>query len=334
MKNMWRNIRTVVFALSTCTLLAVSLPPAASAQIAVSIRIGPPALPVYVQPVCPSDGYIWTPGYWAYGPYGYYWVPGVWVRPPRVGFLWTPGYWGFVNGAYLWHAGYWGPHVGFYGGINYGYGYSGVGFYGGRWDGAVFRYNTAITNVNTVVVRNVYVDRTVIRTTVVNRTSFNGPGGIMARPRSEDERAMREEHIGPTPNQVEHREAMSRDRNQLNAYNHGRPGVSAMDSVNGRRFNQQGRIANGISSGQLTPAETRNLENRQVHLNNEVRNDRAQNGGRLSPQERQQVNRQQNNMSRDIYNDKHNGAKAPRAERGNENKHPQNNDRERHDHRN
>ena len=27
----------------------------------------------------------------------------------------------------LWHAGYWGPHVGFYGGVNYGYGYGGVG---------------------------------------------------------------------------------------------------------------------------------------------------------------------------------------------------------------
>ena len=26
------------------------------------------------------------------------------------------------------NAGYWGPHVGFYGGINYGYGYGGVGY--------------------------------------------------------------------------------------------------------------------------------------------------------------------------------------------------------------
>src|SRR6202035_2556668 len=67
------------------TLLAammVILTPAASrAQVAVgvSIRLGPPAIPVYEQPPCPVEGYLWTPGYWAYGDAGYYWVPGVWV---------------------------------------------------------------------------------------------------------------------------------------------------------------------------------------------------------------------------------------------------------------
>ena len=78
--------------------------------------------------------------------------------------------------------------------------------------------------------------------------------------------------------------------------------------MNGRRFNQQGRIANGISSGQLTPAETKNLETREARLNGEIHNDRAANGGTLTPQERQQVNGQQNNLSRSIYNDKHNAA--------------------------
>src|SRR6201988_3997601 len=132
-------------------LLILLIPAASFAQVSVgvSIRIGPPVLPVYAQPVCPGDGYLWTPGYWAYGPDGYYWVPGVWVRPPRVGLLWTPGYWGFGEGVYLWHAGYWGPHVGFYGGINYGFGFTGVGFVGGYWSGGFFRYNTAVLNVNT-----------------------------------------------------------------------------------------------------------------------------------------------------------------------------------------
>src|ERR1700739_3236501 len=99
-------------------------PSASRAQLAVgvSIRVGPPAWPVYPQPICPGPGYIWTPGYWAYGPVGYYWVPGTWVVAPAVGLLWTPGYWGWSGGFYAWHAGYWGPHVGFYGGINYGFG--------------------------------------------------------------------------------------------------------------------------------------------------------------------------------------------------------------------
>ena len=104
--------------------LLVFLAPAASrAQVSldVSVHVGPPALPVYEQPPCPVEGYLWTPGYWAYGHHGYYWVPGVWVAPPRVGVLWTPGYWGWNEGVYVFHAGYWGPHIGFYGGVNYGF---------------------------------------------------------------------------------------------------------------------------------------------------------------------------------------------------------------------
>ena len=179
-------------------LLLLGLMPGTSfAQVAISIRVGPPALPVYEQPPCPGDGYLWTPGYWAYGPVGYYWVPGVWVTAAATsGVLWTPGYWGFAGGVYGWHAGYWGPHVGFYGGINYGFGYGGVGFVGGMWSGGVFRYNTAVMNVNTTVVRNVYVNRTVINnTTVVNHTSFNGEGGMTSQPNAGEQAAMHEQHF-------------------------------------------------------------------------------------------------------------------------------------------
>ena len=143
-------VRTLLLALCVPLALASMASPA-SAQISVgiSVHVGPPALPVYVQPPCPTEGYLWTPGYWAYGDAGYYWVPGVWVAPPRVGLLWTPGYWGFAGGVYGWHAGYWGPHIGFYGGVNYGFGYGGVGFVGGEWRGGHFAYNTAVVNVNT-----------------------------------------------------------------------------------------------------------------------------------------------------------------------------------------
>jgi WXXGXW repeat (2 copies) len=290
------------------------MPAASFAQVAVgvSIRLGPPALPVYAQPPAPSDGYLWTPGYWAYGPDGYYWVPGVWVMPPRVGVLWTPGYWGFEGGFYGWHAGYWGRHIGFYGGINYGFGYGGVGFFGGRWDGGHFLYNTAVVNVNTTVVRNVYVDRTVINNTTINNNhySFNGEGGANARATASEQAAEHENHFQPTSNQLSHEQTARGDNNQLASVNHGRPGNVAMDSVNGRRYNQQGRIANGISSGQLTAGETKNLENREAGLNKEIHNDRAANGGTLTPQERGQVNQRQNNLSKSIYNDKHNANTA------------------------
>ena len=114
--------------------LAISTAPVASqAQvICVSNVSPPPELPVYEQPPIPAPGYLWTPGYWASGPNGYFWVPGTWVQPPAVGVLWTPGYWGWRDGIYVWNAGYWGPHIGFYGGVNYGFGYVGVGYEGGH----------------------------------------------------------------------------------------------------------------------------------------------------------------------------------------------------------
>jgi hypothetical protein len=204
--------------------------------------------------------------------------------------------------------------VGFYGGVNYGFGYVGTGFFGGVWAGNAFRYNTAVVNVNTTVVRNVYVDHTVINnTTVVNRASFNGPGGVVARPTPQEQAFTREPHLQPTANQLSHEQVAARDRTQLASVNNGRPGTAAMDTVNGRRFNQQGRIANGVASGRLNANETRNLEGREANVNREIHNDREANGGRLTPQERQQVNRQQNNVSQAIERDKHNGANAPGA---------------------
>jgi hypothetical protein len=172
-------------------LLFLATPRAGLAQVAVSITVAPPPLPVYVQPPIPGPGWIWTPGYWAWGPYGYYWVPGTWVRPPRVGLLWTPGYWGWLNGVYVWHVGYWGPRVGFYGGINYGFGYIGVGYFGGFWEHDVFHYNAAVNNIRNVHV-NVYRQTTVnniniTRNVNVTRVSFNGGrGGIAARPTPEE----------------------------------------------------------------------------------------------------------------------------------------------------
>src|SRR5580704_12271612 len=119
----------------------VAVPTRAFAQVGVTVSFGPPDLPVYEQPVCPGDDYIWTPGYWAWDGSDYYWVPGTWVLAPEVGYLWTPPWWGWENGLYLFHDGFWGPQIGFYGGIDYGFGYFGVGFVGGRWDGGHFFYN-------------------------------------------------------------------------------------------------------------------------------------------------------------------------------------------------
>lgn len=50
--------RMLLFAVA---LLAMSA--ASSAQVLVSVNFAPPPLPVYAQPPCPADGYLWVPGY-------------------------------------------------------------------------------------------------------------------------------------------------------------------------------------------------------------------------------------------------------------------------------
>lgn len=84
-------------------------------------------------------------------------------------------------------------------------------------------------------------------------------------------------------------------------------GVQAGE-IRARQENQQDRIAQGVSSGQLTAGETARLENREANLNRTIRQDRKQNGGNLTNKEKVQINRRQNNISRSIYRDKHNAA--------------------------
>ena len=214
---------------------------AAFAQIGISVSFGPPALPVYEQPICPADGYLWTPGYWAYDPdYGdYYWVPGTWVEAPEVGYLWTPGYWGWGGSAFLFHEGYWGPHVGFYGGINYGFGYFGDGYEGGRWQGRQFFYNRYASNVNVTVIHNVY-NTTVINRTI-NRVSYNGgQGGIAARPSTEEEAAGRERHIPPVATQVQHVQTARANPELRAAANNGKPPIAA--TVKPGEFKGEGAV--------------------------------------------------------------------------------------------
>jgi YXWGXW repeat-containing protein len=220
-----RSIRALLFAV----VMMLALSAASYAQVvAFSVSFGPPPLPVYVQPPCPAEGFIWVPGYWAFDNDfdDYYWVPGTWVLAPEVGFFWTPGYWAWNGVSFVFYEGYWGPQVGFYGGINYGFGYFGEGFVGGRWDNGRFFYNRSVTNVNVTVIRNVY------NTTVVNRTenriSFNGGnGGVNARPTREQEAAAHERHIPPVAAQTQHIQAARSNQELRASANHGKPPVAA-----------------------------------------------------------------------------------------------------------
>jgi len=238
-------------------VLSMSTP--ALSQVSISVSFGPPALPVYEQPVCPGDGYIWTPGYWAWDGSDYYWVPGTWVLAPEVGFLWTPPWWGWSNGAFLFHEGWWGPQVGFYGGIDYGFGYFGVGFEGGRWDHDHFFYNRAVTNVNVVNIHNVY-NETVVNRYNENHVSYNGgPGGIEARPRPEDEAAARERHIPPARAQVEQEQAARGNRELHASENHGKPAIAATPRAGD--FKDRGVVGAREAGGKYNPPPANHGEN-------------------------------------------------------------------------
>src|SRR6266480_242183 len=231
-------------------LLFVTLPLASSfAEVDISVNFAPPVLPVVEQPPCPVEGYLWTPGYWGYED-DYYWVPGAWVAPPSVGLLWTPAWWGWNNGAYVFNQGYWGSHVGFYGGINYGYGYTGNGYWGGRWSGNNFQYNTAVTRVNKTVTNNTYVNNSFAKNVNANRTSFNGGnGGIKAQPNAEQRKAMTNANkVGPTSEQLNRQQTAAKDKNLLASTSKGKPNQEAIKSFDRSEGAGQGKGAQGLGA--------------------------------------------------------------------------------------
>lgn len=77
--------------------------------------------------------------------------------------------------------------------------------------------------------------------------------------------------------------------------------------VGQREVDQQDRIAGGIASGQLTPTEARNLEERESVLQKQIAEDRAANGGKLTPQQRAQVNQELDEIGARIHSQKHDG---------------------------
>ena len=202
---------------------------------------------------------------------------------PEPGFLWTPGYWGWGSGAYVFNAGYWGPHVGFYGGMNYGFGYAGSGYYGGEWRGRNFYYNRSVNNVNVTNVTNVYN-----KTVIVNNNNHvslqrSGNGGIQAEPNAQQQpvgaRTSCRAHAEPAASTS--RQA-ARNPQLLASNNGGKPG----DRCHRSSWTIQGRGVVGAraAGGHVDPealnASPKNMPARNA---NEGRvNDARANGGRTN----------------------------------------------------
>ena len=247
-------MRKVLVCSLLLALIMLVAPAKSSAAIIFSIGIAPPPLPVYEQPLCPGEGYIWTPGYWAYSDDGgYFWVPGTWVLAPEPGFLWTPAWWGWSGGSFVFHEGYWGPRIGFYGGINYGFGYTGFGYEGGYWRNGAFFYNRSVNNVTHVT--NIY-NKTVIVNNNYRKVSYNGgEGGITTRPTAQEEEAVRDRHISSTQIQTQHVERASTNRELLESNNHGRPSIAA--TARPAEFSGRGTVQARSAGPSYRPATTR-----------------------------------------------------------------------------
>jgi WXXGXW repeat (2 copies) len=193
------------------------------------VNVAPPPLPTYDQPAIPARGYLWVPGFWAWRKSvpDYFWVPGTWVRPPQLGMLWTPPYWSQVDGGYIFHAGYWAAEVGFYGGIDYGSGYAGNGYQGGRWENDAFSYNRAVNNLGSLGIANVYDQPAIVDDNAMHVGFNGGQGGTAARPTDHQEELASAAHIGATAEQQKHFELASMDRALYSKLNNGKPGVAA-----------------------------------------------------------------------------------------------------------
>ena len=205
-------------------MLAAPVKASARMTIGVTVSFGPPALPYYLQPPCPGPGYIWTPGYWAWDPaYGYFWVPGTWVMPPFVGALWTPGYWDYDDGMYVWYAGYWGPAVGYYGDIDYGYGYTGDGYHGGYWNHDRFYYNRTVNNIITENIPNVYSQPVDEHFRDRHISYHGGPGGTSGQPTRAELAAARQRRSPAVRAQQHQMQMAEADPVERASVNHGRP---------------------------------------------------------------------------------------------------------------
>ena len=248
-----RILRSSIFALMLSAASAATLAAPAHAQVSINVRVNipPPPLPYYEQPVIPTAGFLWVPGFWAWDQVegDYYWVPGTWVRPPRRGLLWTPAYWGWVEGHYVFNRGYWAPRVGFYGGINYGYGYTGEGYLGGRWDRGVFFYNRSVNNVESVRVTNIYNQTVVVNNNTTNVSFNGGNGGTAVRPTPQQE-TIAKERVEATPLQQQQVQTASKDRALFSKQNNGEPPIAATP--------QAGVFKGaGVSRGSRTPVATK-----------------------------------------------------------------------------
>jgi hypothetical protein len=92
------------------------------------------------------------------------------------------------------------------------------------------------------------------------------------------------------------------------AFAQGTPASTATPRVDQREAKQEQRIANGVSSGRLTPKETARLEGEQSRI--AASEAKAKSDGVVTAKERRALHRKQDRASRHIFKQKHDAQHA------------------------
>lgn len=82
-----------------------SAPAEARPAVTIYATTAPPPLRVERMPPA-RRGYVWAPGYWAWGHHRYAWQPGHWVRA-RHGYHYRPARWERYNNRWRYYGGNW-----------------------------------------------------------------------------------------------------------------------------------------------------------------------------------------------------------------------------------
>ncbi len=239
---MLRPMRLLLCASAAALILGVAptanfafiAPAHAQADIAITASIAPPPIPVYSQPPIPGPGYLWIPGYWTWDGTEYYWVPGYWAMSPAVDLLWTPGYWAWddANNDYVFYSGYWAPTVGYYGGIDYGFGYTGVGYHGGYWRDHHFYYNRAVNNFGNAHIATVFNAPVPAPVTPTRVSYHGGHGGTTVGPTPAELAVAHAHRMAATAEQIRHQTEARGIASLRYNENHGRPPIAATERAN------------------------------------------------------------------------------------------------------
>lgn len=139
--------------------------------------------------------------------------------------------------------------------LHHGFGYTGVGYEGGRWENGVFLYNRTVNNFGSSTITNVY-EKPIVVDVHAAKVSFNGGSGrTTARPNREEEAAAREQRVAALPAQLQHERIASANKALLASENHGRPAIAA--TAKSGEFAGKGVVAAKETERTMTPAAKR-----------------------------------------------------------------------------